>query len=160
MKIHNLFVILVLALSVGLVVSCDSDSNAQDMEEPGPMVTCPYNFTQDIWTNPNWMTQQGGGLFDDCGTETNVIELSGGINNEIGGAVTLDCVNQIGTAVEMDGSLFCEASVVCLANGVNPAPTIDQDIYFEKVVITEQEQAQCQSDVEAIAMTLGISCGN
>ncbi len=165
MKIHNLFVVLLLTLSVGLVISCDSDnnSNAQDMEEPGPMdpgpmAMCPCNLDHDFWTAMGWMTNQGGGLFDDCGTETNVIELSGGINNEIGGAVTLDCVNQIGTAVEMDGSLFCETSVVCIASGVNPTPTITQDIYFEKIVITQEEQAACQTEVEAIAMTLGISC--
>lgn len=148
---------------MGFIVACDSDnnSNAQDMEEPepGPMATCPCNFDNDLWTAMGWMTNQGGGLFSECaGGETNIIELSGGINNEIDGAVSLDCVNQVGTAVEMDGSLFCEASVACIAGGANINPTITQDIYFEKFVITQDEQTVCQGEVEAIAMTLGLSC--
>ncbi|GJM14816.1 MAG: hypothetical protein DHS20C13_01430 [Thermodesulfobacteriota bacterium] len=164
MRTPNLLIALALFFFVGITIGCDSDNNssAQDMEEPGPMdlapmAVCPCNFDHDFWTAMGWMTLQGGGLFNDCGTETNVIELSGGINNQLGN-VSINCVNQIGTAIEMDGSLFCEASVACIATSETGMESVTQDIYFEKIIITQEEQVACQNLVEDIAMTLGISC--
>lgn len=164
MKISQLLMIFTLVLSMAFTFSCDSNnnSNAQDMEEPGPMdpgpmTICPCNFDADFWTAMGWMTNQGGGLFNNCGMETNVIELAGGINTQ-NNSVSVNCVNQIGTAVEMDGSLFCEASVACIAANETDQTSLTQDIYFEKITITSQEQAACQNEIEDIAMTLGISC--
>lgn len=152
-----------LVLSLAFTVSCDSDnnSNAQDMEEPGAEeATCPCNFDQDFWTAMGWMTNQGGGLFESCGTETDTIELLGGINNQPGDEMSLNCINQIGTAVEMsDGSIFCEADISCIATNADATESITQNIYFEKITITSEEQAACQNEVENIAMFLGISCG-
>lgn len=162
MKIPKSLSVLILVLAL-MVIGCDSDNNTNAQEpgpmDPAPMATCPCYFDQDFWTAVGWMTNQGGGLFESCATETDIIELSGGINNQPGDALSLNCINQIGTAVEMDGSLFCEAEISCLASGASGTESVTQDIYFEKIVISSEEQAACQSEVEAIAMALGISCG-
>lgn len=164
MKIRNLLIMFAMILSVGFVVSCDSDNNTNAQEpgsmDPGPMAMCPCDFNQDLWTAMGWMTNQGGGLFESCATEADTIELVGGINNQPGNELSLNCINQIGTAVEMsDGSIFCEADISCLATNAGGTESVTQKIYFEKITITSEEQAACQSEVEDIAMTLGISCG-
>ena len=164
MKISQLLMIFGLVLSLGFTTSCDSDNNSNAQEpdpmDPAPMAMCPCDFNQELWTAMGWMTNQGGGLFNSCGTETDTIELLGGINNQPGNAMSLNCVNQIGTAVEMsDGSIFCEADISCIATNADATESITQNIYFEKITITSEEQAACQSEVENIAMALGISCG-
>ena len=164
MKFNNLFIILLVTLSLGLIVACDSDnnSNAQDMEEPGTMVSCPCNFNEDLWTASGWMVVQEGGLFNQCAKDSETISLQGSVTlNTENGVLGAECVTAIGTANEMDGSLFCEGKISCSATAGNMNETMENlmgDLYFEKMTITQDELTVCQNDVEAVAMTVGLSC--
>ncbi len=73
----------------------------------------------------------------------------------------IGCVSAIGTDMEMDRTLFCEAEVGCDAftgNVDEQTESINQSIYFEKMTITQNELTACQNDVESVAMTVGLSC--
>lgn len=168
MNINKLFMLMLLAASMGLVVSCDSDnsSNAQDMvgvEE----VSCPCNFDQDFWTELGWMVAQGGDAFDKCltknsGNET-LLSLQGlHTINADGGVLSLECEAAIttDTTTGMFPAQICDGQIVCTATDMNETKDIMKFLYLEQKNINDDQLTACQNDIEDIATVLGISCGN